>query len=105
MDNFDLVAEVQSVVNEIKFAVKEVSINNKDLTYFTVATLENNIYCVRLTTTGFLVEKQVLAKGSEVNLEGKCFESIYAFLDTASPGYRESFVSSLSGKLKGLEQK
>lgn len=103
MDNFNAAQEVESVIKEISFAVKEALINESDPTRFSITVLENINFQIRLSESGFFVEKQTPDHHNPA-LEGKCFETIYSFLDTASPLYRDKFVTDLTSKLEKIQK-
>lgn len=107
MDDIDLVQEVKSAAEEIRFAVDKVIIDDTDPCRFSITIQEGTVFVLSLSSSGFLVETQSpgSSEGAEVKiLKGQCFETIYAFLDNASPAYRKSFFQDLSKKLNQLEK-
>nr|XP_039262053.1 GSK3-beta interaction protein-like [Styela clava] len=108
MDDIDLVQEVKSVAEEIRFAVDKVVIDATDPYSFTVTIKEGVTFHLSLSSRGFLVENQSQGdpntQSEVIILKGQCFETIYAFLDKASPAYRVAFVQDISKKLNAISE-
>lgn len=100
MDELELIKEVESTVNEIKYAVKKAAVQSNDRSSFTVVTQEDHTYLLTLSNKGFFVQSEI---GSSSSFLGCYFETIYSFLDKASPGYRRSFCKSLADKLNKIQ--
>lgn len=102
MDDEEIAREIENVAKEIDFAVLKVKIHEDNHSKLTIVSHEGVSYGLALSNRGFLVEKQ--SNPERANLEGRYFETIYSFLDTASPNYRKSFAQNLTDKLNELPQ-
>ena len=93
--------ELTNIAMEIEYAVKSVKKIAEDK--IKVVTQEGYSYNVSLSTEGFYVMQSTPPNGDlndlHENVDGKTFETIYAFLDKVSPAYRLSFMQSLHKKM------
>lgn len=101
--------EATSTINDIKCFVNSISICEKlpcdqSGIYFNIETKEGKQLTVELSTAGYSICGEAF---DQLNAEANghsthYYETIYALLDYISPGYRESFSSSLAMKLNAL---
>lgn len=100
--------EAMAVINDVKCFVNQITICenlpcNESGIYFNVETKEGKQITVELSTGGFRI---CGLKFDQINYDQQSnsihYETIYALLGFVSPGYRESFSSSLAMKLNAL---
>lgn len=101
--------EAISTINDIKCFVNSINICDKlpidqSGIYFNIETKEGQQLTVELSTAGYSICGEAF---DQLNCQSnghsiQYFETIYALLDCISPGYRESFSSSLAMKLTAL---
>ena len=101
--------EAISTINDIKCFVNSISICDKlpcdqSGIYFNLETKEGKQLTVELSTAGYSICGEAFDQlTTQSNGHStQYFETIYALLDFISPGYRESFSSSLAMKLTAL---
>lgn len=100
--------EAMAVINDVKSFVNEISICenlpcNESGIYFNVETKEGTKLTVELSTGGFRICGLTFDNiNSDPLYNSIHYETIYALLGFISPGYRESFSSSLAMKLNAL---
>lgn len=95
------------VIADIGFAVEEMSISNKlpssrEYVYLNILTKEHRSICVELSVLGFRIVGEKFDDNQE-NSNSKYYETIYALLDSTSPGYAKSFGEALVRKLSSLQ--
>ncbi|KAJ7315280.1 hypothetical protein OS493_038747 [Desmophyllum pertusum] len=104
-EEIDFKVEAELVIEDIGFTVESISISKKlpssrKCVYLNVLTKERKSLCVELSVLGFrAVEK---FDENQEGRETKCYETIYALLDSVSPGYVQSFGEALVQKLSLL---
>ncbi|KAK3580474.1 hypothetical protein CHS0354_001075 [Potamilus streckersoni] len=108
-DNYSLKIEANEIVKEVSYSVNEVKVSEKlpktkELVYLNICTKENVKLCVELSLQGYRVVSRNYDIIEEKMSESRFFETIYALLDTLSPGYRNTFSEALMMKLQGLQQ-
>lgn len=104
MDDSDAISEVESIVKEIGFAVKLAQVSHINPLCFSVTIIENAQFELQLTSQGL---KVLSCSGLDTGekIVNVVFETIYAFLDSVSPGYRAAFAGSLCNQLQKIEHK
>lgn len=103
----DFKVEAEMVIADIGFAVEEMSISNKlpssrEYVYLNILTKEHRSICVELSVLGFRIVGEKFDDNQE-NSNSKYYETIYALLDSTSPGYTKSFGEALVRKLSSLQ--
>ena len=100
--------EAMAVINDIKGFVNDISICenlpcNESGIYFNIETKEGKQITVELSTAGFRISGLTFNQlHTDTPGHSTHYETIYALLNVISPGYRESFSSSLAMKLNAL---
>nr|XP_058943414.1 GSK3-beta interaction protein-like isoform X2 [Pocillopora verrucosa] len=99
-EEIDFKVEAEMVIADIGFAVEEMSISNKlpssrEYVYLNILTKEHRSICVELSVLGFRIVGEKFDDNQE-NSNSKYYETIYALLDSTSPGYTKSFGEALS---------
>ena len=95
-------------------------LNFPDIPLLNLTTLEEEKFCIAITTLGLLIvgqdhnkveglsvlksdivgkEQKIMPQGSLNNSDAAFFESIYSLLDSISPAYRSAFCGELCSKL------
>ncbi|KAJ7315282.1 hypothetical protein OS493_038749 [Desmophyllum pertusum] len=105
-EEIDFKVEAELVIEDIGFTVESISISKKlpssrKCVYLNVLTKERKSLCVELSVLGFRVVGDKFDENQE-DRETKCYETIYALLDSVSPGYVQSFGEALVQKLSLL---
>lgn len=98
--------EAKSVIKDIEEHVSNIQIS-EDLEstdqkiYLNLTTLENNKYCIELSSSGF----RVVGKNfNDKHLEDEnYYETPYSLLSSISPQFHHSFGNLLSEKLNALQ--
>lgn len=96
--------EAEAVFNDIREHVKSVSISNKFPSnnrriILNLTTLENDDFCVELSSLGFRVV------GQQHDCNDNCseyYETPYSLLNNISPLYKKSFGNALVDKLSRM---
>ncbi|CAH3144236.1 unnamed protein product [Pocillopora meandrina] len=106
-EEIDFKVEAEMVIADIGFAVEEMSISNKlpssrEYVYLNILTKEHRSICVELSVLGFRIVGEKFDDNQE-NSNSKYYETIYALLDSTSPGYTKSFGEALVRKLSSLQ--
>lgn len=106
-EEIDFKVEAEMVIADIGFAVEEMSISNKlpssrEYVYLNILTKEHRSICVELSVLGFRIVGEKFDNNQE-NSNSKYYETIYALLDSTSPGYTKSFGEALVRKLSSLQ--
>lgn len=106
-EEIDFKVEAEMVIADIGFAVEEMSISNKlpssrEYVYLNILTKEHRSICVELSVLGFRIVGEKFDDNQE-NSNSKYYETIYALLDSTSPGYAKSFGEALVRKLSSLQ--
>lgn len=106
-EEIDFKVEAEMVIADIGFAVEEMSISNKlpssrEYVYLNILTKEHRSICVELSVLGFRIVGEKFDDNQE-NSNSKYYETIYALLDSMSPGYTKSFGEALVRKLSSLQ--
>lgn len=106
-EEIDFKVEAEMVIDDIGFAVEEISISNKlpssrECVYLNILTKEHSSICVELSVSGFRIVSEKFDDKQE-NSNSKYYETMYALLDSMSPGYTKSFGEALVRKLSSLQ--
>lgn len=102
--------EAEEVSKEVAFAVKTVSLSETlqstvDIAYLNLTTKEDIVMCVELSVRGFRVVGNEYDRTDQADETlVRYYETIYALLDSTSPGYRQTFGDVLMDKLSQLQQ-
>ena len=99
--------EAEAVISDISYAVKHIQISSTlqstgDRIYLNIHTKEDQSFCMELSARGFRIVGHQYNENI-MNTE-TYYETIYSFLDSVSPGYRQSFSDSLTDKLSILSR-
>ncbi|EDO33748.1 predicted protein [Nematostella vectensis] len=107
--------EAQGVIKDIAFSVSQISVSEKlpssrESVFLNIETKENICFCVQLCIQGFRVVSNTFDfcsfdEKDSITQNTPFYETIYALLDTISPGYSQMFGNELSRKLSELQQK
>jgi hypothetical protein len=113
-ENYDrsLCNEAERVVKEISFGVKCGSVSDKlersdSLAYINIRTLEDETWCVELTTSGYMIVSNEFDTIDE-NMRAKNLNNVYRFetfealMHTISPLFVKRFNDSVAAKLEQL---
>ncbi|XP_062379586.1 GSK3-beta interaction protein isoform X2 [Sardina pilchardus] len=108
----DMRLEAEAVVSDVLFAVTHMSVSHAlssslDVAFINVETREGDRYCLELSEAGL----RVVGHTFDQVEESQCcpahltvYESVYALLDSLSPGYRHAFATALLHRLETLQQ-
>ncbi|XP_046844481.1 GSK3-beta interaction protein-like [Xenia sp. Carnegie-2017] len=105
-DEIDFKKEAESIISDIRFAVRSIDISKKLIStkqcvFINIVTREDSVFCVQLSTNGLKVVGREVDKDTEHS--GRSYESIYALLDSLSPAYVEAFGAEIARKLSELQ--
>lgn len=105
-EEIDFKVEAGLVIEDIGFTVESISISknlpsSRECVYLNVLTKERKSLCVELSVLGFRVVGDQFDENQK-GIESKYYETMYALLDTVSPGYSQSFGEALVQKLASL---
>ncbi|CAB3397192.1 unnamed protein product [Caenorhabditis bovis] len=104
--------EAIAAVHELSFAVQSISVSEMlprtpDLIFVNVTTLEGQPYCLELTLKGWRITSLrsdcMVGDFTRLEMFTKYYDSLYALMDTISPGYRARFGEKLAQRLKLLQ--
>lgn len=99
-------AEARAVIEDVKYGVKDIEISElipvtSQQIHLNLTTLEEEKYCIELSSRGFLV------CGTGHNVTDKpstnYHETLYSFLNIVSPMYRDWFGNELVAKLTQIK--
>ena len=93
-----IIRDVQDHVNFI--SVSRILKSKNYEIFLNIKTIENNAYCIRVSTVGFEIVGYEFDKYDKSNYSTETYETPYALLTAISPGYIQSFGNKLSEKLK-----
>ncbi|CAD6195398.1 unnamed protein product [Caenorhabditis auriculariae] len=104
--------EAIAAVHELSFAVQSISVSEMlprtpDLIFVNVTTIEGQPYCLELTLKGWRITSLrsdcMVGDFTRLDLFTKYYDSLYALMDTISPGYRARFGEKLAQRLRLLQ--
>ena len=102
----EIKSEILAITKEIEYAVTTVKISS--VNSFTLTTKEGAVFNLCLRSFGLEVVSLTQYNSSceeETVAVGQIFETIYSFLTTVSPSYRQLFANSLAQKLSSIASK
>ncbi|KAG8238001.1 hypothetical protein J437_LFUL017657 [Ladona fulva] len=98
--------EAAAVVQDVKDHLKEIRVSeilrgNEREIHFNLTTLEENTFCVQLSSSGF----RIVSRSYDTNSisDGPSFETPYSLLNSISEKFKESFGHALEAKLQALQ--
>jgi len=106
-EEIDFKVEAEAVIEDIGFTVESINISqelptSRECVYLNVLTKECRSLCVELSVLGFRIVGDNFDEIQEGRVS-KYYETMYALLDTVSPGYCKSFGEALVQKLSSLQ--
>lgn len=97
--------EAKSVINDVKNHVQSIEISqlasNDRFIYVNLTTLENETYCIELSSSGF----RIVGISHDLNNidSDEYYETPYSLLSKISASFYQSFADELINKLKVVE--
>ncbi|OQR78374.1 hypothetical protein BIW11_06454 [Tropilaelaps mercedesae] len=97
--------EVESVMNDVRFAVEEISLSTKHpvtpiSAHLNIVTKEDRTLFVLMSPQGFRIIGN--SRDTKNVTDGAVYETIQALLDRESPEYRRRFSEALAERLKAI---
>lgn len=109
-ETFDrsLLKEAQRIVEEIKFGVARAELSsvlesNDSIAYINIRTLENDDYCVELSSSGYMIVGREFDRVDDDESVDKRFETCEALMHQISPAFVKKFNISVAERLNSID--